>query len=326
MFWRIATPETSDLPDLLAVRFCTPLLLISIEDAMSPKTLEKSLSNRIVLEGDRHASIFRYRDTWNTPKPGGGGNKFASFEFPLFVPSLAHELPSPYSDPLPPHPSILAKESAKWNAAYGRPSVYSKRDSHYGDSGSTSIPEAEEEDDFHRTNDIVFIAFYPIGEVHPKPHTRGDITYNPKWSVHYVPQYVARLARILKVPLILVALAVLKTDFVIAVYGEKESRGNGARRGWCHREHAQRLGGCPHTPTPSRSQFTTEKGETCGNGIPVSVSVGLHWVHVSPCTSSPTRPTYLTEMNLDGYDGNGNGSTDVKRESEDGMKGKGKDT
>jgi hypothetical protein len=193
MFWRIGTPETSDLPNHLTVRLRTLLLSISTEYAISPKALEKSLSNLIVLEGDHHASIFRYRDPWNAPNPSGGG-KFTSFEFPLFQPSLAHELPSPWIDPLPPDSSVLAEESAKWNAVHGRPPVHSKRESHYD--GSTFIPEAEEEDDFHRAGDIVFVAFYPIGEVHPKPTTRGGTTYNPKWTVHYVPQYVARLARV----------------------------------------------------------------------------------------------------------------------------------
>jgi hypothetical protein len=221
MFWRIATPETSDLPDLLAVRLCTPLLSISTEYANSSKTLEKSLTNHIVLDGDLHASIFRYREPWNAPSPGGGG-KFASFEFPLFLSSLARVPPCPWSDPLPPDPSIHAKDSAKWNAAHGRPPVHSKRESHYG--GSTSIPEAVEDDDFHRTNDLVFIAFYPIGEVHPKANTKGDTTYPPKWTVHYVPQYVARLARVQKVPVVIVVLPALETDSRITACGEKKSR------------------------------------------------------------------------------------------------------
>jgi hypothetical protein len=114
----------------------------------------------------------------------------------LFQPSLAHGLPSPWADLLHPDPTVLAVESSRWNATYGRPPVHSKHESHY--EGSTFIPEAEDDDDFHREDDIVFIAFYAMGEVRPKATTRNEKTYEPKWAVHHVPQYVARFARVQK--------------------------------------------------------------------------------------------------------------------------------
>ena len=129
------------------------------------------------------------RRIWNDPRDES--RCYLSFEFPLFTHDTnPYSIPSPFTDPRLVHPSIQRGRTVPgWRPNANPPHVFCMH-------GSEKI-EVSATNEYHRTNDLVFISFYPLAEVHPEDTTVDDCTFQRNWCVHYIPRFVIlRLARL----------------------------------------------------------------------------------------------------------------------------------